>query len=108
MHGENSKRADEISLGVWMVGLGLLFFTGYWWPGILFVAAAGTAVHSVVDGRGWYALQGSLWLVGLGLWFASGAKVWILFVILGVSAILTGLFRPPFLSRKPYVDNSLE
>ena len=37
----DKKRSDQAAGGVFLIGLALLFMTGYWWPGILFVIGAG-------------------------------------------------------------------
>jgi hypothetical protein len=103
----SGERANQVSGGVWLIGLGVLFATGYWWPGILFVLGAGSIAQSLAEGRGWYAFQGALWAIGLGVWFALGTNVATLFIILGISMLLAAIFRPPGFA-KPKVDSSLE
>ncbi|HWE39477.1 MAG TPA: hypothetical protein VG406_23195 [Isosphaeraceae bacterium] len=102
------RRADEISGAVWLIGLGVLLITGYWWPGILFVIGAGMIVQALAEGRAWYASQGALWMFGLGIWFATGAPIGALFIVLGISALLGAIFRPPPFAKKPPADNYLE
>jgi hypothetical protein len=34
---DKRKRASSISGGIFLIGLGVLFLTGWWWPGILVV-----------------------------------------------------------------------
>ena len=43
--GLSGKRASELSGGVFLIGLGVLFVTGYWFPGILFVIGATSLVQ---------------------------------------------------------------
>ena len=43
----SKARADQVSGGVFLIGLALLFMTGYWWPGILFVIGASTMARGV-------------------------------------------------------------
>jgi hypothetical protein len=107
----SSDRTNQISGGVFVIGLGVLFLTKFWFPGIFFVIAATLAVQCLQEGRTWYASQGVLWMLGLGLLFAlarNGAVfVGLLLVLVGISAILTAYQKPPFL-KKPYVDTSME
>jgi hypothetical protein len=103
-----SERANQVTGGVWLIGLGLLFYTGFWWPGVLFVLGASAIVQGLVEGRGWYGLQGGLWLVGIGVWALFHFNIALFFVVLGASMVISALVRPPFLGKKPYVDNTLE
>ena len=103
----SKDQVNRLTGAVWLIGLGILFATRYWWPGVLFVAAAGSLTQAFAEGRGWYSSQGALWLCGLGIWFATGMNLAVLFVILGLSMLVGVFIRPPALS-KPYVDNSLE
>ena len=70
----SGHRANEISGAIWLIGLGILFVTGYWWPGILIVIGAGSIAQGLAEGRGWYGFQGGLWAIGLGIWFMFGAR----------------------------------
>ena len=101
------ERANQISGAVFLIGLGVLFATGFWFPGILLVIGATMLVQGLADGRGWYSLQGAAWMIGLGIWFATGASVAMLFILLGISVLIGALVRPPMFA-KPKVDNSLE
>ena len=46
MFSDRSRGASEIQVGIWMIGLGLLFYFGIIWPGILILIG----ISSVVDG----------------------------------------------------------
>ena len=108
MHFDKDQ-ADKVSWGIFLVGMGVLFVTGKWWPGIMFVIGASSLAEGLVAGRGWYGLQGAAWTIGLGVVFMFKIHlVAALFVLLGVSSILGALVRPPFLQGKPKVDNTLE
>ena len=108
MYHLRSERANQITGATWMIGLGILLITGYWFPGIFFVIGAGMLVQSLVDGRGWYSAQGAWWMIALGVWFMLGAGVGTLFILIGISLLIGAILRPPFLAKKPYVDNTLE
>lgn len=45
-----SSRAQEIQSAIWLIGLGILFFTGRWWPGILIVIGVSAIAGAVVRG----------------------------------------------------------
>lgn len=80
-------RADQVSGGVFLIGLALLFMTGYWWPGVLFVIGASSMARGVAEGRDWYSVPGGLWMIGLGLVFAFGFSWPLLLILVGVSML---------------------
>lgn len=45
------KKAYTVSNGVFLVILGFLFYTGQWWPGILFALGLTFAVRQYLTGR---------------------------------------------------------
>jgi hypothetical protein len=47
----SKRKADAISNGVFLISLGILFFTGAWWPGILFAVGATFALRQYLTGR---------------------------------------------------------
>lgn len=103
------ERANQLSGAAWLIGIGALFVTGYWWPGVLFVVGAGMIVQGLAEGRGWYAYQSAAWMIGLGLWFALGWGIGALLIVLGISALIAALVRPPIARKpKPFVDQTLE
>jgi hypothetical protein len=103
----SNARANEISGALFLIGLGVLFATNFWWPGIMFVIGVMMLIQGLVRGRGWYSMQGAVWMIGLGIWFAMGASVAALFILIGVSMLIGAFVRPPMFD-KPKVDNSLE
>lgn len=83
-----SNFSSQASTGVFLVGLGIIAFFDYWWPGIMFVIAASTLVRALIDGR----LADNiisiavLTAIGLaGLWqklhFHPGFSIWPIVVI---------------------------
>jgi hypothetical protein len=103
------RRADEISSGVFLIGLGLCFALGFW-PTIMFVIGATSIAQGLVEGRGWYAFQSAVWTIGIGIWALFGFSMVVFFILLGASMIVGAFVRPPFLEGKPkpFVDNTLE
>jgi hypothetical protein len=102
------QQADRISAATWLIGFGLLFYFHYWWPGIMFLIGTTSLVQGLVQGRGWYALQGALWTFGIGIWAVFHFNVAIMFVLLGLSVLVGAFIRPPMLDKKPVVDTSME
>jgi len=78
-------RKDNVQTGIWLIGIGVLALTNFWWPGIMFVIG----LSALASG----SIQGAIWMFGIGIlaWF----DFWwpgILFLI-GIG-ILAGGFRP--------------
>jgi hypothetical protein len=88
------RRGNQVSGAVFLIGLGLLFLTNFWWPGILFVLGAAAIAQGLSEGRGWYALQGGVWLIGIGLVFSIGFSLPLLLILLGLSMLCGTVFRP--------------
>jgi hypothetical protein len=89
----NHGKGNRLSSGVFLLGLGLLFMSGWWWPGILFVIGASSLAQTVESGRRWQAAQGTLWMFGLGLLFTFGFNLGLLLLIAGASMIGGHLLR---------------
>lgn len=61
----SKKKADTISNGVFLVGLGILFFTDAWWPGILVAVWASIGLRQYLTGRIYDLIASSAILLGL-------------------------------------------
>jgi hypothetical protein len=80
-------KGDQISGGVFLVGLGVLFLTGWWWPGILLLLGL-TALAKGACGSDWGARWGGLWLIGLALLFMVGFRWELVLIGMGVMMLL--------------------
>jgi hypothetical protein len=49
--GTTSAQRGGIGGGVFLVGLGMLLLTGWWWPGILVVIGAAIAADRMLEGH---------------------------------------------------------
>ena len=67
-----NRQASAISGGIFMIGLGVMFFTGWWWPGMMFVIGLSGGASLLYRGRIWeglntiaffFGLPGVVWLV---------------------------------------------
>lgn len=83
----SKARADQVAGGVFLIGLAILFMTGFWWPGILLVIGASSIARGVAEGRDWYSVPGGLWMIGLGLMFVFGFQWPLLLILIGVSML---------------------
>ena len=101
-------QAAAISSAVWLVGIGVLITTGWWWPGIMFLIGISAIIEGFVAGRGWYAFQGGLWTLGIGVWALFGNGILVLFCLIALSGLLAAFAKPPWLARKQATDTSLE
>lgn len=61
----SKRKADAISNGVFLVGLGIMVFSNAWWPGILMVLWATLATRQYFTGRIYDLVVTSVLLVGL-------------------------------------------
>ena len=84
----NKTRADQVSGGIFLIGLAMLFLTDFWWPGILFVIGASAMARGIAEGQQWYTVTGGLWMVGLGIVFWAGFSLPLLLILVGVSSLL--------------------
>jgi hypothetical protein len=79
---------------IFLVGLALLFASGWWWPGILVLIGFVTLFSGIANGQFDSALQGAIWMFGLALlavtsWWWPG-----ILVLIGVSALVGQFIRP--------------
>ena len=86
-----------ITGGVWLIGLAVLFMTGWWWPGILVLVG----ISSLLGGMGahspaqrWGSLQGAVWIFGIAVLAATGLWWPGILILIGLSAIMGAVMRP--------------
>jgi hypothetical protein len=94
----DAARWGGISGGVFLLGLALIAWMNWWWPGILVLVGVMAFVSSLAAGRDsaqrWGGVQGGVFLLGLALiawmdWWWPG-----ILVLVGVMAILGAALRP--------------
>lgn len=102
------RKADAISNGAFLIGLGILLFTNYWWPGILLVLWVSLFLRQYLTGRFYDTLISTIILVGL--FIVSFIKLnWsvlipVLFVIGGIYLI----FREYFYAEETIEEETLD
>jgi hypothetical protein len=68
----SKERADQVFGGVFLIGLALLFFTSYWWPGIMFVIGIAMLARTYAEGKS-FTSNGGAWItIAIGVFFALG------------------------------------
>lgn len=61
----SKRKADAISNGIFLIGLGILAFSSLWWPGILLLLWITLAVRQYLTGRIYDLVISSVLLLGL-------------------------------------------
>ena len=89
-----ARRWRELNGGLWLIGLGVLFLSGTFWPGILVLVGLSAYLEQRARGQQQYALRSLLFPLGLALlfwthWFWPG-----ILILLGVLAIISPELRP--------------
>lgn len=83
---------DGLTGGIWLIGLAVLFMTGWWWPGILVLVGLSSLFSGLAHAPGGAgrlgAVQGAAWMIGLAIiaannWWWPG-----MLVLVGISAAL--------------------
>ena len=91
----------ELSGGLWLIGLGVLFLSGTFWPGILVLVGLSAYLEQRARGQQQYALRSLLFAVGLALLFWTN---WLwpgILLLLGVLAIISPELRPRAAGTSP-------
>ena len=110
---------NQVAGGVFFIGLGLLFVSGYWFPGIFFVIAASKLAGAFAKGERWQAQGSAFWMIAIGLAFALppvissliGIKVnfvALLFIGLGLLMIFSKDCRPKMPHKRKNADEIIE
>jgi len=104
-----SEQHQAILGGIWLIGIGVLFATRFWWPGMMFLIGITAVVEGWLNRQTWYGFQGGFWAFFIGVWALTRFSLVFLLVGLGISSIAGALIKPnPFTKPKPFVDGSLE
>ncbi|MEI8125170.1 MAG: hypothetical protein WCG42_05405 [Parachlamydiaceae bacterium] len=92
----SKRKANAISNGLLFIGIGILYYTNTWWPGILLVAWASLGMRQYLSGRIYDLVISSIILLGLfGITIfdiKSAVLVPVLFIIGGIYIIFREYF----------------
>lgn len=61
----SKRKADAISNGIFLICLGILIYTGAWWPGILLALFATLGIRQYLTGRMYDLVVTTILLLGL-------------------------------------------
>lgn len=64
------ERSDQIFGGAFLIGLAVLFITGYWWPGVMFVIGIAMLVRNYFEGKSLTSDRNALIVLAIGILFA--------------------------------------
>ena len=95
MMTSSRQDARRVGLAVLLIGLGWLFLTGYWWPGLLFVIGFTMIAQGIAEGRGSSDLRTGLLLIAIGTVFAFGVKLWLLLILAGLALLFVAAVGRP-------------
>src|SRR5690606_30946849 len=83
----SKERADQVAGGVFLIGLAIVFMTGFWWPGIMFVIGASAIARGVAEGQEWYNVPGGLSMIAIGLLFVFKFSWPVILLFIGASML---------------------
>ena len=64
---ERQRMAGAISGGIFLIGLGLLLVTGWWWPGIMVVIGLSSGAALIFRGKTWQGISSLAFFCGIAL-----------------------------------------
>lgn len=92
--GWGKNREKEMNSMLWLIGLGVLFLTGSFWPGILVLVGLSSYVHSIAHGHQQKALRDCIFFTGLAVLFWVNLFWPGILILIGITTLLS-----PELSR---------
>jgi len=110
----SKRKADAISNGVFLISLGILFYTSSWWPGILLAVWALLATRELLTGRTYDFFITSIIFLGLYcvyfLHIEWSVLMPILFVIGGIYIIFREYYYsdPTVLKKNIDIEREIE
>lgn len=100
-----SRAYQGLSAGVFLIGLGVLLLARISiWPWILVVVGLSSLPASLAVKKGWYGWQGSLWLIGLAILFATNQLFPGILILVGISALGSAITRDA--EGSPFAGNA--
>jgi hypothetical protein len=64
---ERQRMAGAISGGIFMISLGVLLFTGWWWPGIMVALGLSSGAALIFRGKTWRGVGTLLFFCGIAV-----------------------------------------
>ena len=88
------RRASGISGGIFLVCLGILIITGWWWPGIMFAIGLASGAELVFRGKVWRGIGTLAFFCAIPIvvWIVQAASIpWALvgpMILIGIGVIV--------------------
>jgi hypothetical protein len=82
---DKKKRASGISGGIFLIGLGVLLFTGWWWPGIMLVLGLSGGAELIFRDQ---IARG----IGTIVFFSAFPIIWAIAKAMVISWVVVGAF----------------
>ncbi len=86
-------REKEVSTAVWLIGLGVLFLTGNFWPGILVLVGLSAYMHETAKGDQQGALRSLLFFAGLAALFWTNLFWPGILILIGLAMLVSPKLR---------------
>ncbi|WP_165075711.1 hypothetical protein [Paludisphaera rhizosphaerae] len=102
-----SESPSRLLVAVWLVGLGVLYASKRFWPGILFLAGATALIQAYYYPERRNTGRFGVFMILLGLWAMLRLSLPFLLIGLGVYLIFSSLSSMGA-GRKPHVDQTLD
>ena len=90
---ERKRMADGISGGIFLISLGVLLYTGWWWPGIMIALGLSSGASLIFRGRIWQGILSLAFFcaIPITIWVINETQVsWTLvgaFILIGIGVI---------------------
>lgn len=83
------SQTEAISGDIFLIGIALLWITGWWFPGIFFVIGAASMARALREDSHWTNANGALWMFGLGFIFWLNLPWAVILLIIGLSMLFS-------------------
>ena len=92
---KNRKRmADGISGGIFLICLGVLIYTGWWWPGIMVAIGLSSGASLIFRGQIWRGILSFAFFISIpiGIWIINETEIpWTLvgpMILIGIGVVI--------------------
>ena len=88
------RKADGISGGIFLISLGVLVYTGWWWPGIMVAIGLSSGASLIFRGQIWRGILSFAFFVAIpiGIWLINETQIpWTIIgplILIGIGVIV--------------------
>ena len=88
------RQGDAISGGIFLISLGVLMYTGWWWPGIMIALGLSSGAGLIFRGRIWQGILSLAFFcsIPIAIWIIQETDIsWTLvgaWILIGIGAII--------------------